>query len=284
MVLATRKWPSLRQLKRTSSRSAGRRCVLLTDHRTTREALTDARYHYTRSSDGLATARRQVSRTALLPSKRTRSRSRTFADSRLTDDSLGEPTNTTDATSDNGSSFGNGRRWGRKSGGGSKNGADGRDGDNEKDTIDEVDEIVVEATGSPGSWKAAAGNTGGSNREGASGTSPGTAMQGTAMQSEGSSLRATAYDNASGIIGTAGNFCRYRIWPLIVNFFEPRYHDASVEEGYQKELWYTHKSLCIFGACFLVFSWTMGVALLPRPWSLFNGSSSAPPPSALSYC
>lgn len=71
-----------------------------------------------------------------------------------------------------------------------------------------MDEVVVEATGSPECWKNAALPGGaGSQREGASGTSPGTTgMQGTGLQSEGSSLRATAYDNASGIIGTAGNF------------------------------------------------------------------------------
>lgn len=137
-----------------------------------------------------------------------------------------------------------------------------------------MDEVVVEATGSPGSWKAGAGHTTGSNREGGAsgGTNGGTGLPGTAMQSEGSSLRATAYDNASGVLGIASNFCRYRCWPLISNYLAPRYHDAAVEEAYQKELWYTHKSLCIFGACFLVFSWLMSIALLPRPWSLWNGS------------
>lgn len=83
--------------------------------------------------------------------------------------------------------------------------------------MDEVDEVVVEATGSPEFWKASAQPGGGSQREGGtSGTGPGTGLQGTAMQSEGSSLRATAYDSASGIMGTVGNCVRYRVWPKIV--------------------------------------------------------------------
>ncbi|KAM0787630.1 hypothetical protein ACM66B_003695 [Microbotryomycetes sp. NB124-2] len=174
------------------------------------------------------------------------------------DDSLGDPTNTTD--SENGSSFGGGRRSFR-----SKEGAY-----NEKDETQEdiVDEIVVEATGSPEFWKGATQRSDRSRGD-QTGTAGGTGMQGTGMQSEGSSLRHT-YDAASGMLATVGGFIRWRLYPVVLNFFAPRYHDPAVEEAYQKELWYTSKSSAIFGSVFLTISWVLGIILLPRPWSRWN--------------
>ncbi|KAK4051135.1 hypothetical protein OIV83_002957 [Microbotryomycetes sp. JL201] len=172
------------------------------------------------------------------------------------DDSLGDPTNT---DSENGSSFGGGRRSFR-----SKEGAF-----NEKDepVEDIVDEVVVEATGSPEFWKGATQRSDRSRGD-QTGTG-GTGMQGTGMQSEGSSLRHT-YDAASGMLATVGGFVRWRLYPVVLNFFAPRYHDPTVEEAYQKELWYTSKSSAIFGSVFLTVSWVLGVILLPRPWSRWN--------------
>lgn len=122
------------------------------------------------------------------------------------DDSLGDPTTATDATSDGGSSFGRGRR-----GGGSQAGNEKLD---EKPELDQVDEVVVEATGSPEFWRTAAlPSHNGSNKDG-NGTGTGTNGLPPGLQSEGSSLRHTAYE-ASGVVGTVGNFLRWCIWPRV---------------------------------------------------------------------
>lgn len=123
------------------------------------------------------------------------------------DDSLGDLTTATDGTSDGGSSFGRGRR-----GGGSQAGRE--DKLDEKEETDHVDEVVVEATGSPEFWKTAAlPSQNGSNKDGGTGT--GTNGLPPGLQSEGSSLRHTAYE-ASGVLGTVGNWFRWRCWPRIL--------------------------------------------------------------------
>lgn len=120
------------------------------------------------------------------------------------DDSLGDPT--TEA-SDGGSSFQRGAASNR----GAKDDADEKDGAQEKE--DQVDEVVVEATGSPEFWRTAALPSHTSNKEG--GTATGTnGVPNTGLQSEGSSLRQTAYE-ASGILGVTTNFLRWRLWPMI---------------------------------------------------------------------
>ena len=126
-----------------------------------------------------------------------------------TDDSLGDPTATTE--SDNGSSFGPGGRKSNRS----KDGGGG----NEKEDVggeDFVDEVVVEATGSPEFWKAATQRSDRSRGENGTGTGAGTTgIPGTGMQSEGSSLRHT-YDAASGMFATVGGFLRWRLYPIIL--------------------------------------------------------------------
>ncbi|KAK4056812.1 hypothetical protein OIO90_002061 [Microbotryomycetes sp. JL221] len=174
------------------------------------------------------------------------------------DDSLGDPTNTTD--SENGSSFGGRRSLRSKEG-----------GLNEKDDLveDVVDEVVVEATGSPEFWKGATQRSDRSRGDNGTGTGGTNGITGTGMQSDSSSLRHT-YDAASGMLASVGGFIRWRLYPVVLNFFAPRYMDPSVEDAYQKELWYTSKSSAIFGCMFLTLSWLLGIALLPRPWSRWN--------------
>ncbi|KAL8283844.1 hypothetical protein RQP46_005276 [Phenoliferia psychrophenolica] len=172
------------------------------------------------------------------------------------DESLGEPTGT-DA-SDNGSLFPR-----KNTRDGTANGGEKADDELELG----VDEIVVDQQGDFREWGTKRqNNSGTSEHAGGTLTSPGTGLP---HQSEASSQRGTAYES-SGVLGTVANFCRWRAWPVILHFFHPVYHDKALEEAYQKEQWFTQKSIYIFGACFLVLNWVLAISLLPHPWSLWN--------------
>ncbi|GAA6025225.1 hypothetical protein JCM11491_004645 [Sporobolomyces phaffii] len=172
-------------------------------------------------------------------------------------ESLGDPTNTTG--SDSGSSFGRNRpasqRW--------------KEGEEKHEEADEVDEVVVEQSEEYDCWKKTTipSNTA-SHRAGGTGTSPGTGIIGT-MGSDDDSFRQTAYE-ANGPVQVVYGFVRYRIYPQCSRFFNPSYHDASVEEAYQKEFWYTSKSRHIFGTLYFILNWILTTALLPRPWTHWN--------------
>ncbi|BGP07684.1 hypothetical protein JCM10049v2_003524 [Rhodotorula toruloides] len=177
-------------------------------------------------------------------------------------ESLGDPTATTE--SDNGSSFGaaNSRRVP----------IFGPNGERD-DEVQEVDEVVVEQTNDYDCWKRTTlpSNTA-SHRGGATGTGTGTGVgtgQVGTMPSDASSLRQTAYE-ASGPFEAVFGFARYRVWPIMTRFFAPTYHDPSVEDAYQKEIWYNSKGSHIVGACYLIFNWVLTLALFPRPFSLWN--------------
>ncbi|SGZ17181.1 BQ5605_C020g09101 [Microbotryum silenes-dioicae] len=118
------------------------------------------------------------------------------------------------------------------------------------------------------------------------------------MQSEGSSMHHLTTNENMGIFSAVWSFVRWRIWGMIwyvqhrrgerglslsypgltivlawscfSRFFFPAYVDAKVEDGFQKEQWWSAKSVHIFGSCFLVFSWVLATAILQRPWSLWN--------------
>ncbi|GAA5885713.1 hypothetical protein JCM6882_007538 [Rhodosporidiobolus microsporus] len=176
-------------------------------------------------------------------------------------ESLGDPTTTTE--SDGGSSFGNA--------GGRKNGT-GPAGAEKQDEDEEVDEVVVEQTTEYDCWKKTTipSHSNSARGAGGTGTTPGTTTGpiGT-MPSDASSLRQTAYE-VNGPVDAVVGFVRYRMWPIVSRFFQPNYHDAQVEEAFQKEQWYNNKSLHIFGAFYLTLNWILTIALLPRPFSVWN--------------
>ncbi|GAA5830774.1 hypothetical protein JCM11251_001070 [Rhodosporidiobolus azoricus] len=176
-------------------------------------------------------------------------------------ESLGDPTATTE--SDGGSSFGNGAR---------RNGMGAPGGDKKDDDDEEVDEVVVEQTTEYDCWKKTTipSHSNSARGAGGTGTTPGTGTGpiGT-MPSDASSLRQTAYES-NGPFDAMVGFARYRIWPIVSRFFSPTYHDAAVEEAFQKEQWYNNKSLHIFGAFYLTLNWILTVALFPRPLTTWN--------------
>ncbi|GAA5990830.1 hypothetical protein JCM10908_000037 [Rhodotorula pacifica] len=172
-------------------------------------------------------------------------------------DSLGDPTATTE--SDNGSTWRGAVRHGSVA-------AFDEHGEKKEEIVDEV---VVDQSEDFECWRRTTIPSATASHHGAAtGTSPGTGQIGT-MQSDGSSLRHTAYE-ANGPVAAVVGFVRYRLWPVVMRFMAPSYHDPSVEESYQKEFWYNQKSSHVFGAMYFTVVWALVLGLLPRPLSTWN--------------
>jgi hypothetical protein len=58
---------------------------------------------------------------------------------------------------------------------------------------------------------------------------------------------------------------RWRVWPLIHNFFDLSFREPDREASFQKEQWWNGKLLCLVSSCYLVVNWILYVALTPKP-------------------
>lgn len=58
---------------------------------------------------------------------------------------------------------------------------------------------------------------------------------------------------------------RWRIWPVVHNFFDLSFREKDREDSFQKEQWWNGKLLCLVSACYLVLNWVLYVALTPKP-------------------
>lgn len=58
---------------------------------------------------------------------------------------------------------------------------------------------------------------------------------------------------------------RWRIWPVVHNFFDLSFREPDREDSFQKEQWWNGKLLCLVSACYLVLNWILYVALTPKP-------------------
>ncbi|KAI9099753.1 hypothetical protein DFS34DRAFT_579201, partial [Phlyctochytrium arcticum] len=59
-------------------------------------------------------------------------------------------------------------------------------------------------------------------------------------------------------------------WQKTYNYFDLTFDDKSVERHYQKESWYMRKPLALMAAVFILISWILALALIPRPWSTYD--------------
>lgn len=58
---------------------------------------------------------------------------------------------------------------------------------------------------------------------------------------------------------------RWRIWPVVYNFFDLSFREADREKSFQKEQWWNGKLLCLISSCYLVLNWVLYVGLTPKP-------------------
>lgn len=155
-----------------------------------------------------------------------------------------------------------------------------------------VDTVVVENEGRYCQWKEGqikVSTTGASEPHETEGT-PATYS---GLRSDFASSRNTAFEQA-GPLGYVYNYLRWTFYPRLHHFLfvrpphlrvrreqplniavQLKYHDDALEQAYRRELWWQQKHLHIFGGCFLLLNWILGVSTLPKPWSLFNKVSSA---------
>ncbi|KAI5118222.1 hypothetical protein M0805_000718 [Coniferiporia weirii] len=63
------------------------------------------------------------------------------------------------------------------------------------------------------------------------------------------------------------NFLRWRLFPLLYHFFAMRFVDGT-EIDYNKEAWWSSKSLALYCSLFFIIDWLLILGLAARPYSL----------------
>ncbi|KDQ58727.1 hypothetical protein JAAARDRAFT_206584 [Jaapia argillacea MUCL 33604] len=69
-----------------------------------------------------------------------------------------------------------------------------------------------------------------------------------------------------------GGLCewlRWRCWPVVYLFFDPKFEDAEREADFQNQCWYSSKALTFYAALYLVLNWVLFVTLF-RPESRYE--------------
>ncbi|KAM0747572.1 hypothetical protein T439DRAFT_383198 [Meredithblackwellia eburnea MCA 4105] len=182
-------------------------------------------------------------------------------------DSLGEPT--TDVTSDSGGSRVNGGAVkGKTSSFMDRRRMTAEEGLEMVEGDGEVDLVVVENEENPAFWQQVGQGQGLSRKDSTTGDKEEVA------QSDRSSLYESRRGPDTGRVRSLGHFLKYRMWPSMRDYFDPQYSHKETEDAYQKEMWYSYKSIYIWGAIFMVVNCVLNAALLPKPWSSFNKATT----------
>ncbi|KAJ3181302.1 hypothetical protein HDU85_003610 [Gaertneriomyces sp. JEL0708] len=63
---------------------------------------------------------------------------------------------------------------------------------------------------------------------------------------------------------------RHGVWSKIQRYFDLSFDDKGVERHYQKESWYMRKPLALMATVFILMSWVLALALIPRPWIIYD--------------
>ncbi|KAK7056490.1 hypothetical protein VNI00_003046 [Paramarasmius palmivorus] len=63
---------------------------------------------------------------------------------------------------------------------------------------------------------------------------------------------------------------RYRLWPLIAEFFFPRPFEGSAEDQYRSEDWQSKKKLALIASLWFVVNWGLGLWFVPRPLTVVD--------------
>ncbi|TPX55317.1 hypothetical protein PhCBS80983_g05410 [Powellomyces hirtus] len=79
------------------------------------------------------------------------------------------------------------------------------------------------------------------------------------------------YSIASGrVFGFSHYLANARMWIKLKAYMNQTFQDENIERAYQKENWWLRKPLALMAACFILLSWILALALLPRPWTLYS--------------
>jgi len=65
-------------------------------------------------------------------------------------------------------------------------------------------------------------------------------------------------------------FIRWKLCPMVIEFFSCRFFDQKAEERYQKENWFMRKPVALWSSVFLIINWILGCAFVPHPLALID--------------
>ncbi|KAF7964503.1 hypothetical protein HWV62_6775, partial [Athelia sp. TMB] len=63
---------------------------------------------------------------------------------------------------------------------------------------------------------------------------------------------------------------RWRLYPLLLEFFSSSFFDPTAEGHYRKENWFMRKSLALWSAAFFIINWVLGVSFISHPSDLID--------------
>ncbi|KAL0953952.1 hypothetical protein HGRIS_005113 [Hohenbuehelia grisea] len=127
------------------------------------------------------------------------------------------------------------------------------------DSEDQVDEVVVDRTWSDEIKSSVTHSEHGGTPEKSGGSYPQTG----ASEHESFVERDGFWASCTPLI-----VLRYRLWPAMMEFFNPRFMDEKSERHYAMESWFLRKSLALWSAAWLVLNWILGCAFVPAPLAL----------------
>ncbi|KAL1758241.1 histidine kinase [Schizophyllum commune] len=103
-------------------------------------------------------------------------------------------------------------------------------------------------------------------------------------ESDTESVAATSFDGASSWNSEADHahdartgvwastrplsFCRWRIWPLFMDFFSSRFADPKTEQEYQASEWQSSKRRTLWASVFFLVNYVLGAIFIPVPVEL----------------
>ncbi|KAJ8516509.1 hypothetical protein ONZ45_g6212 [Pleurotus djamor] len=69
---------------------------------------------------------------------------------------------------------------------------------------------------------------------------------------------------------TVLSILRWRLWPNLLHFFNSSFPDLRSEKRYMGDNWFYAKSLAGWSAAWLIVNWVLGLAFVPRPFTLMD--------------
>ncbi|KAJ3146615.1 HisKA [Geranomyces variabilis] len=144
-------------------------------------------------------------------------------------------------------------------------GAGGGGGMDSDDEFDDADEIIVE-----GDTTQAVSSIG-SRHHSIDGNSVASMSQTVTTQDVDGTLSDFSHASAAGRWYWFGSYVRNaKAINRIKAYFNQKFLDENIERIYQKETWWLRKPLALLAAFYIVLSWILVIALVPRPWSVYN--------------
>ncbi|KAJ3165975.1 hypothetical protein HDU87_002491 [Geranomyces variabilis] len=135
--------------------------------------------------------------------------------------------------------------------------------DDMEDLDESADEIIVDGNLHP------AVSSIDSRKNSITGSSAPSLSQTATTQNLGESRSARAH-YSEHLFRFSAAIANSKAWHRLNVYLDQSFMDETIERQYQKEHWWLRKPLALLGAFFILLSWVLAVALVPKPWSTFD--------------